>query len=65
MQTLEQKKENASAAMGQLLLQSWAMLAENCPFCFVPLMRSPDKTIEKCVVCERNFKIVDEEAEND
>ena len=42
--------------MGVLLLQSWAMLAENCPDCLVPLMRSPDKSIEKCVVCEKNYK---------
>ena len=36
------------------------MLAETCPDCMVPLMRSPDKLIEKCVVCEKNFKKNDE-----
>ena len=39
------------------------MLGETCPDCDVPLMRSPDKLVEKCVVCEKNFKHPNEVAE--
>ncbi|KAK7061651.1 hypothetical protein R3P38DRAFT_667913 [Favolaschia claudopus] len=54
-----QQSDAASAAIGQKLLQGWAMLAEECPNenCFgIPLVRPPKPGGEKdprkeCVIC--------------
>lgn len=33
------------------------MLGESCDSCHVPLMRSPDKTIDYCTHCKRQTQI--------
>ena len=38
----EKKDADASKAMSELLLKGWSMLAESCPNCYVPIMRSKD-----------------------
>ena len=37
--------------MGELLLSGWTMLADSCPSCPVPLMRSPSGGAAVCVAC--------------
>lgn len=49
-------KADASKDMGQLLLQGWAMLAENCPTCLVPLMRDPKSKDRLCCNCSHVYK---------
>lgn len=44
--------------MGTLLLSGWAMLAESCDYCDVPLMRNPAKTIDLCCTCKRELPVV-------
>ncbi len=39
--------------MGTLLLSGWAMLAESCDDCYVPLMRNPAKTVDLCCTCKK------------
>ncbi|PSC67343.1 adenylate and guanylate cyclase catalytic domain-containing isoform B [Micractinium conductrix] len=41
-------------SMSSLLLQGWAMLADSCPACGVPLMRHPAGTVLLCVNCGRD-----------
>jgi len=43
--------------MGTLLLSGWAMLAESCEFCDVPLMRNPAKTIDLCCTCKKEYPV--------
>ena len=52
----KKKQDNASAEMGTLMLQGWAMLEDVCLDCHVPIMRSRDKKTEKCVVCDQEYK---------
>jgi uncharacterized Zn finger protein (UPF0148 family) len=44
--------------MGTLLLSGWAMLAESCDDCNVPLMRNPAKTIDLCCTCKQEIPVV-------
>lgn len=44
-------KDDCTKDIAELLLQGWAMLAESCPNCNIPLMRNPRTKIEKCVGC--------------
>ncbi|KAI3429226.1 hypothetical protein D9Q98_005325 [Chlorella vulgaris] len=48
-------RASASSNMGQLLLEGWAMLADTCPDCGVPLMRHPSGAPMLCVNCGRDF----------
>jgi len=43
--------------MGTLLLSGWAMLAESCEDCDVPLMRNPAKTIDLCCTCKKETPV--------
>ncbi|TFJ80918.1 hypothetical protein NSK_007561 [Nannochloropsis salina CCMP1776] len=60
----EKRRENASAATGQRLLQGWVMGAESCPECLVPLMREGGRgggvgggqeEVWECVGCTTRF----------
>jgi len=42
--------------MGQLLLQGWAMMAESCPDCFVPIMKNRKQNEEVCVICGTDYQ---------
>jgi len=66
----EKRRENASAAMGQRLLQGWVMGAESCPECLVPLMREGGRgggvgrgqeEVWECVGCITRFSREEEE----
>ena len=49
-------KSTTSKSLGEYLLKGYAMLADNCPSCLIPLMRDP-KTLDRlCVNCDRVFK---------
>jgi uncharacterized Zn finger protein (UPF0148 family) len=50
----EKKDADSSMAMSELLLKGWSMLAESCPDCYVPIMRSRDKSEQKCVGCGKS-----------
>lgn len=45
----------ACFVQGDLLLRGWAMLAENCPRCQVPLMRDPKTQDRLCVNCDCTY----------
>ena len=51
----EKKDADSSKAMSELLMQGWSMLADTCPDCFVPIMRSRDKKEDKCVGCGTDY----------
>ncbi|KAF9981729.1 hypothetical protein BGZ75_006918 [Mortierella antarctica] len=55
--------DRVSAAMGQYMLQGWAMLNDGCPDCNTPLMRNREATSQICVNCELNPPVDPEEAE--
>ncbi|CAO3565843.1 unnamed protein product [Mortierella alpina] len=55
--------DRVSAAMGQYMLQGWAMLNDGCPDCNTPLMRNREATSQICVNCEMNPPVDPEEAE--
>jgi uncharacterized Zn finger protein (UPF0148 family) len=57
-----QKRDDASARLGEKLLQGWTMLASHCPSddCFTPLMRNREGKMF-CVGCNQ-FVITEEEA---
>ncbi|GLC41274.1 hypothetical protein PLESTB_001080200 [Pleodorina starrii] len=48
-------KTDTSKRLGALLLQGWAMLAENCPDCKVPLMKERASDERLCVNCDTTF----------
>ncbi|GLD99427.1 hypothetical protein PINS_up008146 [Pythium insidiosum] len=58
-----QRRDQASARLGEKLLQGWTMLATHCPSddCFTPLMRNKQGQMF-CVGCGR-FVITEEEAQ--
>ncbi|KAJ0411012.1 hypothetical protein ATCC90586_003614 [Pythium insidiosum] len=58
-----QRRDQASARLGEKLLQGWTMLATHCPSdnCFTPLMRNKQGQMF-CVGCDR-FVITEEEAQ--
>ena len=49
-------KPTTSKSLGEYLLKGYAMLAENCPSCLIPLMRNPKTMDRLCVNCDRVFK---------
>ncbi|KAF9572833.1 hypothetical protein EC968_009398 [Mortierella alpina] len=55
--------DRVSAAMGQYMLQGWAMLNDGCPDCNTPLMRNREATSQICVNCEMNPPVDPEETE--
>ncbi|KAF9956735.1 hypothetical protein BGZ72_002528 [Mortierella alpina] len=55
--------DRVSAAMGQYMLQGWAMLNDGCPDCNTPLMRNREATSQICVNCEMNPPVDPEEEE--
>lgn len=52
-------KSTTSKSLGEYLLKGYAMLAENCPSCLIPLMRDPKSMDRLCVNCDRVFKAGD------
>lgn len=48
---MQQVNPSSISHMGQLLLQGYAMLADACPVCSVPLMRKPNSDQIICVNC--------------
>lgn len=48
-------RADTSKRLGALLLQGWAMLAENCPDCQVPLMRDRSNEDRLCVNCDTTY----------
>ncbi|KAG9062605.1 hypothetical protein KI688_004907 [Linnemannia hyalina] len=53
--------DKVSAAMGNYMLQGWAMLNDGCPDCNTPLMRNREATSQICVNCQLNPPVDPEE----
>lgn len=51
--TMSASRSEATAEMGELLLRGWAMLAEACPQCHIPLMEEKPTGKKLCVGCQR------------
>ena len=60
--TQEEKQAICSKKMGALLIQGYAMLAEVCPDCMIPIMRSRSKE-DMCVICDQDYKKEDKKDE--
>ena len=52
----KKKRDQSSKKMGQLLLQGWAMMADSCPDCFVPIMKNRKNNEEVCVICDKAYQ---------
>lgn len=49
------KADKATGVIGQKLLEGWAMLAESCSDCLVPLMKYKRDGTIKCFGCDKTF----------
>ena len=37
-------------------MKGWTSLEDKCDDCNLPVMQSPDKTIEECAKCKKDYK---------
>ncbi|KAG0363205.1 hypothetical protein BG005_002354 [Podila minutissima] len=58
---MSSSSDKVSAAMGNYMLQGWALLNDGCPDCNTPLMRNREATNQICVNCELNPPVDPEE----
>lgn len=50
--TTKPAKDTAVNRLGDFMLKGWVMLNECCADCQVPLVRTRDRTLEQCVMCD-------------